>query len=65
MLHIRILHIRILHIRISHIRNAPALLVISAVAAADSPLNRYFELDATTTYDRLWYGKYITVAPLN
>ncbi|HTG41142.1 MAG TPA: hypothetical protein VK697_05945, partial [Methylomirabilota bacterium] len=33
--------------------------------AADAPLNRYFELDATTTYDRLWYGKYITVAPLN
>lgn len=32
---------------------------------ADSPLNRYFELDATTTYDRLWYGKYITVAPQN
>jgi hypothetical protein len=34
-------------------------------AAVDSPLNRYLELDATTTYDRLWYGKYITVAPLN
>jgi hypothetical protein len=34
-------------------------------AAADSPLNRYFELDATTTYDRLWYGKYITVVPQN
>jgi hypothetical protein len=34
-------------------------------AAADSPLNRYLELDATTTYDRLWYGKYITVAPQN
>ena len=33
--------------------------------AADAPLNRYLELDATTTYDRLWYGKYITVAPLN
>ncbi len=30
---------------------------------ADSPLNRYLELDATTTYDRLWYGKYIIVAP--
>lgn len=33
--------------------------------AADTPLNRYLELDATTTYDRLWYGKYITVAPQN
>ena len=33
--------------------------------AADAPLNRYLELDATTTYDRLWYGKYIIVAPLN
>jgi hypothetical protein len=30
---------------------------------ADSPLNRYLELDATRTYDRLWYGKYIIVAP--
>jgi hypothetical protein len=33
--------------------------------AADAPLNRYLELDATTTYDRLWYGRYITVAPQN
>jgi hypothetical protein len=33
--------------------------------AADSPLNRYLELDATPTYDRLWYGKYIIVAPRN
>ena len=33
--------------------------------AADTPLNRYLELDATTMYDRLWYGKYITVAPQN
>jgi hypothetical protein len=32
---------------------------------ADSPLNRYLELDATRTYDRLWYGKYIIVAPRN
>ena len=31
--------------------------------AADTPLNRYLELDATTMYDRLWYGKYIIVAP--
>jgi len=28
-------------------------------------LNRYLELDATTTYDRLWYGRYIIVAPQN
>jgi hypothetical protein len=34
-------------------------------AVADSPLNRYFELDATTAYDRLWYGKFIIVAPTN
>jgi hypothetical protein len=33
--------------------------------AADTPLNRYLELDATTAYDRLWYGKYVTVAPQN
>jgi hypothetical protein len=33
------------------------------VSASDSPLNTYRELDATTTYDRLWYGKYIIVAP--
>jgi hypothetical protein len=31
--------------------------------AAYSPLDRYLELDATTTYDRLWYGKFIIVAP--
>jgi hypothetical protein len=29
-----------------------------------APLNKYRELDATTTYDRLWYGKYIIVAPV-
>jgi hypothetical protein len=33
--------------------------------AEDSPLDRYLELDATTTYDRLWYGRYIIVAPQN
>ena len=37
----------------------------ATVAAAYSPLNRYLEMDATTTYDRLWYGKYIIVAPQN
>jgi hypothetical protein len=33
--------------------------------AATSPMNRYLELDATTTYDRLWYGKFIIVVPQN
>ncbi|HET9520630.1 MAG TPA: C39 family peptidase [Candidatus Limnocylindrales bacterium] len=37
----------------------------ASVNAAYSPLNTYLELDATTTYDRLWYGKYIIVAPQN
>jgi hypothetical protein len=36
-----------------------------AYRAADSPLNRYLELDATATYDRLWYGKYVIVVPQN
>jgi hypothetical protein len=35
----------------------------SWVAAPSSPLDRYYQLDATTTYDRLWYGKFIIVAP--
>jgi len=34
-----------------------------AVAAASSPLDRYYQTDATPTYDRLWYGKFIIVAP--
>jgi hypothetical protein len=29
-----------------------------------APLVKYRELDATTTYDRAWYGKYIIVAPV-
>ena len=33
------------------------------VSAPYSPLNKYYETDATTTYDRLWYGKYIIIAP--
>ena len=33
------------------------------VNAPYSPLNPYYETDATTTYDRLWYGKYIIIAP--
>jgi Peptidase_C39 like family len=37
----------------------------ASVSAAYSPLNTYRELDATTTYDRLWYGKYIIIAPQN
>ncbi len=31
--------------------------------AAGSPLNKYLELDATSAYDRAWYGKYVTVVP--
>jgi hypothetical protein len=33
------------------------------VTAASSPLNRYRELDATATYDRAWYGKFVIVVP--
>ena len=29
------------------------------------PLRKYTQLDATRTYDRLWYGKYIVVIPTN
>jgi hypothetical protein len=35
------------------------------IPAAYSPLNKYRELDATSYYDRLWYGKYIIVLPQN
>ncbi|HET9456094.1 MAG TPA: hypothetical protein VFO78_02040, partial [Candidatus Limnocylindrales bacterium] len=31
--------------------------------AAGSPLDKYLELDATATYDKLWYGKYIVIVP--
>lgn len=34
-------------------------------AAADSPLNRYLQTDATPEYDQLWYGKYIVIVPRN
>jgi len=33
-------------------------------AAADSPLNRYLELDATAFYDKAWYRRYVIVVPL-
>ena len=33
------------------------------ISAPSSPLDPYREMDATTTYDRLWYGKYIIVVP--
>jgi hypothetical protein len=33
------------------------------VSAANSPLDRYYQLDATAMYDRLWYGKFIIIAP--
>jgi len=32
-------------------------------AAASSPTDRYLELDATSTYDRAWYDKYVIVVP--
>jgi hypothetical protein len=35
----------------------------SWLAAAWSPHDRYTQLDATTTYDRLWFGKFIIIAP--
>lgn len=35
----------------------------SYVAASDSPLNSYLQLDATKTYDEAWYGKYIVIVP--
>ncbi len=33
------------------------------VQAAYSPLSSYRELDATATYDKAWYGKYIVIVP--
>ncbi len=30
-----------------------------------TPLNTYLQLDATSTYDALWYGKYVIVVPLD
>jgi hypothetical protein len=33
--------------------------------ASGSPLNKYLELDASSTYDKAWYGKYVTVVPQN
>lgn len=35
------------------------------VTAANSPLNSYRELDATSEYDAAWYGKYIVIVPRN
>jgi len=31
---------------------------------SESPLNKYLELDATSEYDKAWYGKYIIILPL-
>jgi hypothetical protein len=31
--------------------------------AAGSPLDKYLELDATPTYDKAWYGKYVIIVP--
>jgi hypothetical protein len=33
------------------------------VSAASAPLNSYLQLDATPSYDRAWYGKYVIVVP--
>lgn len=33
------------------------------ISAPASPLNAYYETDATATYDKLWYGKYIVIVP--
>jgi hypothetical protein len=33
--------------------------------AGTSPLNTYLETDATATYDKAWYGKYVIVVPLS
>ncbi|MFL5750966.1 MAG: C39 family peptidase [Chloroflexota bacterium] len=35
------------------------------VTPASAPLNSYLQLDATRTYDRAWYGKYIVIVPRN
>ena len=35
------------------------------VSAADSPLTRYTQLDATAKYDEAWYRRYIIIAPQN
>jgi hypothetical protein len=34
-----------------------------AAPATSTPLTRYLELDANSTYDALWYGKYIVIVP--
>jgi hypothetical protein len=34
-------------------------------AAADSPLNRYLQLDATRRYDERWYRRYIVIVPVD
>jgi hypothetical protein len=33
------------------------------VSTAWTPFNTYLELDATRTYDKAWYGKYVIVVP--
>ncbi|HET9346811.1 MAG TPA: C39 family peptidase [Candidatus Limnocylindrales bacterium] len=35
------------------------------VTPGNSPLSKYLQTDATATYDRLWYGKYIVIVPHN
>jgi hypothetical protein len=31
--------------------------------ASGSPLDRYLELDATPTYDKHWYGRFVVIVP--
>ncbi len=33
-------------------------------SAAASPLDTYLETDASSAYDKLWYGKYVIIVPL-
>jgi Peptidase_C39 like family len=35
------------------------------VSAANSPLTKYLQTDATPQYDAAWYGKYIVIVPRN
>lgn len=34
-------------------------------SASGAPLDAYLQLDATATYDKAWYGKYVIVVPRN
>lgn len=36
---------------------------LAGYSAASVPLDTYLQLDATTTYDNYWYGKYVIIVP--